>query len=204
MPLPERGMSIEIDWSRFAMVAIGSTFTKVNCDRVGNNQFHSINTALENCRKLGYRKIGLALPKLVDDKVDHIWLAGYLAFKHLHKELSAVEPLIADRFNVNTFREWYLRNKPDVVVTTHIPILEWLSKLGFRVPDDVGYVHLDWIPERGDFAGINQNPEAVGAAAVDLLVEQVNQNRRGIPPVARSLHVEGIWRNGPTAPGLKS
>ena len=45
-----------------------------------------------------------------------------------------------------------------------------------------------------EVAGIDQQADVLGAAAVDLLVSQYQQNERGIPPVPRIVMTEGRWR----------
>jgi hypothetical protein len=75
----------------------------------------------------------------------------------------------------------------------------------------VGYIVKDWlqaIPEarqphhitlawRADHAavpGIDQQAAVLGAAAVDLLVAQYQQNERGISEAPRLVMTEGVWR----------
>lgn len=199
-PLPTHGLRLGLDWSRFSNVSIGWSFTEVPTHHIANSQFHTITTALAACRDRGFSRIGFAIPQVVDDKTEHIWLSAYLGFLARHPKLKKLAPFVTDTFEEKPFLAWRAKNKPEVIVTTHVPILEWLKTAGIRVPGDVAYVYLDYTPERGDFAGINQQPEKVGAAAVDLLVEQINQNRRGVPEVPKSVLIEGVWRDGPTCP----
>lgn len=202
-PLPEHGQTLGLDWSRFSTVAIGWSFTEVPTHHIANSQFHTINAALAECHKRGFTRIGFAIPQEVDDKTEHIWLSAYLGFLARHADLRKLAPFVTNEFEEKPFLAWLTKNKPQVIVTTFVPILEWLRRASFRVPEDIAYVYLDYTPERGDFAGINQRPEKVGAAAVDLLVEQINQNHRGIPEVPKSVLIEGVWRDGPTCPPLK-
>ncbi|MBC8010710.1 MAG: LacI family DNA-binding transcriptional regulator [Burkholderiales bacterium] len=199
-PLPTHGLRLGIDWKLFSTVAIGWSFNEVPCHHIANSQFHTINTALSACRDRGFTRIGFAIPQVVDDKTEHIWLSAYLGFLARHPALKKLAPFVTDFFDEDPFLAWHAKNKPDVIVTTHVPIIDWLKRAGISIPADVAYVYLDYTPERGDFAGINQQPEQVGAAAVDLLVEQINQNRRGVPEVPKSVLIEGVWRNGPTFP----
>jgi hypothetical protein len=43
--------------------------------------------------------------------------------------------------------------------------------------------------------GIDQQADVLGAAAVDLLVAQYQQNERGIPEAPRIVMTEGLWRS---------
>jgi DNA-binding LacI/PurR family transcriptional regulator len=199
-PLPTQGMPIGLDWSLFSTVAIGWSFNEVPCHHIANSQFHTINSALAVCRDRGFTRIGFAIPQIVDDKTEHIWLAAYLGFLARHPRLAKLEPLVTEIFDQVPFLSWYDQQRPEAIVTTHMPIVDWLAGRGLRSPKDYAFVHLDWTAACGDLAGINQQPEQVGAAAVDLLVEQINQNRRGIPEVPKSVLVEGLWREGCTLP----
>jgi hypothetical protein len=50
-------------------------------------------------------------------------------------------------------------------------------------------------------SGIDQNNERVGAAAVDLVVEQLHANAFGVPENPKTVLIEGRWEPGSTAPG---
>jgi len=155
---------------------------------------------MDQCQKRGHRRIGLAMPRFVDAKVESRWLAGYLAWQYTHPDLAKIEPLLVDQFDEATILAWMKKEKPDAVLANHGPILTWIRKNGFRVPDDVSFVHLNWTPEKGELSGTNQQPEEIGAAAVDLLAEQINQNRRGIPDKPKTITLESIWHEGTTCP----
>ncbi|NBR72168.1 MAG: LacI family transcriptional regulator, partial [Proteobacteria bacterium] len=184
----------------FATVAFGHTFNEVPVHRVTNSQFHTISLAMDQCQKRGHRRIGLAMPRFVDAKVESRWLAGYLAWQYTHPELAKIEPLLVDQFDESSVLAWMKKERPDAVLANHGPILTWIRKNGFRVPDDVSFVHLNWTPEKGELSGTNQQPEEIGAAAVDLLAEQINQNRRGIPEKPKTITLESLWHEGTTCP----
>ena len=203
-PLPTHGLKLGLDWSRFSTVALGWSFNEVACHHIANSQFHTINTALATCRDRGFTRIGFAIPQFVDDKTEHIWLSAYLGFLARHPSLRKLPPFIQEAFTRENYLAWHEKHRPEVVVTTHEPIPLWLRQTGRRVPEDVAYVHLDCTPDYADVAGIDQQPEKVGAAAVDILVEQINQNRRGVPDVPKSVLIEGVWREGPTMPATTS
>jgi hypothetical protein len=49
-------------------------------------------------------------------------------------------------------------------------------------------------------AGIDQHSEEVGAAAVQMLISQINHHQTGIPKVPRELLIAGCWVNGHSLP----
>ena len=60
----------------------------------------------------------------------------------------------------------------------------FLEKLGRCVPADVGLIQLEWRPDHGRRAGMDQHNDFVGEAAVDMLVGMVNGERGSLPPPA--------------------
>jgi hypothetical protein len=51
------------------------------------------------------------------------------------------------------------------------------------------------------FAGVDQRESALGAATVDIVVEQLNTNSFGLPPVPKTVMIECAWRDGPSIRG---
>jgi hypothetical protein len=93
-------------------------------------------------------------------------------------------------------------NRPDAVISHEEAVLDWLRGLGGRVPNDVGFVHLNCPDESGTFAGIYQNGPSIGSVAVDFLIGMIHRNERGIPGLAHAILVEGTWVEGQTVRAL--
>ena len=196
-PLPANAIKIDLDWSRFATVAIGHTFREFNPHRASNHQFHSIRLAMDKLVATGVKRIGLVVPKLDDEKVENAWVSGYIAAQ-LHHGLPAIAPWRDTTFNARSVVPWVRGQKVEVVVSTNHHVMRWMLADGLRVPGDVGFAHLDWSPEKGEMAGVNQCSDVIGAAAVDLLIEQLNNNEAGIPVRAKTVMIDGVWHDGPS------
>jgi LacI family transcriptional regulator len=54
----------------------------------------------------------------------------------------------------------------------------------------------DWSPKCPELAGIDQNANLVGEAAVDLLIGQLQRNERGLPDYPKTTLVGGTWVDG--------
>lgn len=201
-PLPDNALKIDLDFTRFATVAIGHTFRDFNPHRVSNNQFHSIRLAMEKLVALGYRRIGLVVPKMDDERVENAWVAGFIAAQ-LHHGLPAIAPWKNDAFDKASVVAWTLRQKVDAIVSTNRHVMLWLENAGVRIPGEIGFLHLDWSPEKGVMAGIDQCSAHIGEAAVDLLVEQLNNNEAGIPARAKTVLIDGVWHDGPTVADVR-
>lgn len=77
--------------------------------------------------------------------------------------------------------------------------LHLLQACGHAVPDDIGYACLD-LPAAQDagIAGIDQLPRLVAAAAVDLVITQLQSNEFGVPHQPKIVQLDGCWRDGKT------
>jgi len=76
--------------------------------------------------------------------------------------------------------------------------LEWLAHLGVRVPEDVGFLHVNCPDQSGRFSGIYQNAPTVGRTAVEQLISMVLRCESGVPALPHSILIEGTWQNGAT------
>ena len=196
-PLPANAIRVDLDWSRLATVAIGHTFREFNPHRVSNHQFHSIRLAMDKLVERGLRRIGLIVPRMDDEKVENAWIAGFIATQ-LHHDLPSIAPLATANFNAKTAIPWIREQKLDAVVSTNHHLLRWMTEAKLRVPEDVSFVHLDWSAAKGAMAGVNQCSDLIGAAAVDLLIEQLNNNEIGVPARAKTVLIDGEWHDGPS------
>jgi hypothetical protein len=54
-------------------------------------------------------------------------------------------------------------------------------------------VNLNWQLEDGSDYGIDQQMDLVGAAATDLVVEQLQSNQYGVPAKPKTVYLVGRW-----------
>jgi LacI family transcriptional regulator len=199
-PLPVALGHVRLEWEKFSAVALGYSLAWPRLHRAVNHQFRSMRMALRRLRKMGYPRVGLALRSSIDERVEHHYTGGFLADQ---QRLSLRErvPLhvLPDRlWSERAFGNWFDRHRPDVVLTHHEEVLDWLSRLKVNVPGEVGVVHLNCPDRSGRVAGVYQNGPEVGAAAADFLVAMIQRNEAGIPDLAHTILVDGTWVEGKT------
>lgn len=199
-PLPAGAPRIDLDWSRFATVAIGHTFREFQPHRVSNYQFHSVRLAMDKLVERGLRRVGLVMPRMDDDKVENVWAAGFISAQLAHG-LPTIPPFTTSSFNAQTVLPWIREQEVEAVVSTNQHIMRWMTQAGIRVPADVSFAHLDWSAQKGTMAGVDQCSDRIGAAAVDLLIEQLNNNEIGIPARPKTVMIDGVWHDGPSLRG---
>ena len=189
---------LKMDWQKFSASAIGYSLLKPSLPRASNNQYDSMLIALRELYRMGYRRIGFAMRRDDDERVHYNWSAGYLSFFQ-RRNLGPPVPLYTPvSFSEKETLAWVAGYKPDAIVTTNERLYRWLTHGGYRLPQDIGLVNLDWSPTRAPCAGIDQRSELVGAAAVDMVVEQINHNKFGLLPEPRMVLTSGIWVPGET------
>jgi DNA-binding LacI/PurR family transcriptional regulator len=197
-PLSAAHGELDLPWENFCAVTFGYSLTTPPLHRAVNHQFRSMRLAMRELRKLGYQRLGLALPSSLNERVDRQWVASFLV-EQLDFEHSV--PLFVpedEDWKFENFRKWFEAQKPDAVISHEEVALDWLKRLGAHVPDDVGFVHLNCADQGGQFAGIYQNGPTIGAAAVDYLIGMIHRNERGVPALPHSLLIEGTWVPGKT------
>jgi DNA-binding LacI/PurR family transcriptional regulator len=147
----------------------------------------------------GYKRPGLVLESNLSARVDRAWLAAYSLHEHDLPARDRVPPAILNAGTARQqFKKWFELHRPEVILHAGLPVWEWLKDLKLCVPDDVGLVHLDWSEDVGNLSGIDADAEAIGAAAVDLLVGQLHAHEYGIPEREKIVLVKGKWHEGKT------
>lgn len=198
-PLAVSVGSLGMQINSLAAVAFGHSIIDPALHRVSNNQFRSMRQLLEHLMEAGYTRPGLALPKSLDDRVLHQWLGAFMVewATPQNPELPVFLPP-DDKWNREGFEHWLAKHRPDVVVAQHDKVLHWLRESGRRVPEDIGFAHLDCPSLHGPLSGVYQNGREIGIAAADMLVDVLHRNERGIPPFPRTMLIEGAWVRGTT------
>ena len=195
--LPNAHGHLSLEWQHFAAVAKGLTIARPRLHRVISSHFEDMRLVVHHLKRYGYRRPGLVLDAGLDARVDHAWLAAYLLHQNELSARDRVPALILETSaEADKLGPWLAKHRPEVILFTGLPVATWIARLGLRVPDDVGLVHLDWSAECAPLAGIDNDAEAVGAAAVDLLVGQLHAHEYGVPRREKIVAVPGRWVAG--------
>lgn len=205
-PFPQAGRKLALDWTNFAAVAIGYSLAAPVLHRVVNHQFRSMRRIILELRQRGYRRLGLALPSSSNERVDHQWLGCFLAEQLDVPAKDRVPPLIVDdhQWTQERLATWYHAHRPDVIINQQPETVDWLKAAGLRVPEDVGFAHLNCEDVSGKFAGIRQNGHVIGEVAVNQLISMLQRNERGVPGLPLATLVDGTWIDGRTVRNLKT
>lgn len=192
------GRRLTFDLSAFASASLGVPLAAPALHYVANDQYLRAVIAAREVLALGYRKPGLVLVDTFDSAMAHRCSAGFWAVQEYIDGIERVPICRIKGKDQRTVATWLQRHKPDVVFASHGSVLGLVEQSGRRIPDDVGWVHLDWLPEFKRVAGVYGNSEHTGAAAVDLVVSQLHRGETGPPAHAMSYLVAGSWMPGKT------
>jgi LacI family transcriptional regulator len=193
--LPEEFSEI---WNRFASVVVGIQTTHPPLHFACNDQYSTALHAVHETLLLGYRNPALVISPKMDELLDYRFSSGFLAAKHELPQRRILAPFHYAEAAQQSFAAWFRKNRPDVILTVHDQIKEWLQQMKVKVPQEVGLVHLDRTSNLENWAGMKQNNDLVGMSAVDILIGQLHRNESGTPPFTKCVLVESTWMNGPT------
>lgn len=203
-PFPKTGSSLVQGWENHALATMGFSLARPPLHRAVNHHIHSIRLAIAELLALGYRRIGLVMSRHEDERAERNWLSSVLLAQHEHAGTDRSFPLFfQERIEGGPLRAWLRRERPEVVVSTEEGVPAMIERAGGRAAGRVDFAHMHLTPEKAGSSGIDQNNERVGAAAVDLVIEQLHGNSFGFPENPKTVLIEGKWVAGTTAPGVQ-
>lgn len=197
-PQPKFGAEITLEWSAFSAAAIGYTLGRPQLHMIGLHQDRSIRLAIRELLRRGHRRIGLVLLEANDERVDHNWLAGYLVMQQQLPRAHRLPHLFFPAWDERAFARWFRRHQPDAIVTKSPEILPALRRMRIAVPGRVGVAFLTLPHVDGEYSGVDENPQVVGAAAADYLAGMIHRHERGVPAMPQRVLIEGTWIDGRT------
>ncbi len=160
-------------------------------------------TLFEQLIRRGYQRPGLAILVSGDRRTDHLYSAAFLSHQERKFAAPGVPVLRAETWDEAGFARWLRTHRPDAVVLHQNEdyvraMMAWLAREKIRVPRDLGVALLDKVPDRGRYAGICQDPAALGAVATEMLLGRMLLRDFGMPRSPKVELVEGQWNEGRT------
>jgi LacI family transcriptional regulator len=185
-----------LDWASFALAAIGRTEVGHELHRTAGDYYRALREICQRCRVRGYRRIGLATSQEHDLAHQGLHRSALLGCQAEWPRRDHVPTLIAETWTAAPFLAWVRQHRPDVVITSEDDPAQWLKTAGIRVPEDVGLIRPHVNNRALGMGGFIFEDAEFGAAAVDLVVEQLNHNERGIPNAVKRVLLPGRWFEG--------
>ncbi len=189
-----------LDWADFSAVTIGYTVLRPKLHNVFHHDYRIMTALLEELGRRDYRRPGLVELREHELRVDHQWLASYLVHQRAQPVRPHLPPLILDGWDEKIFLRWVERHEPDAVVSKLPEVAAALKKEGYRFPADIGVALHSMVEQDAPnvCSGMLKHPLQVGQMAVDLLVDMIHRNEKGVPVLPQQLLIDGSWHEGST------
>jgi DNA-binding LacI/PurR family transcriptional regulator len=200
-PFENPFVRIRLDWSRYSVATLGFIHIQPRLSYAACNHHFNMNLTLRHLRRLGYQRIGLAIPGRADRYAQGMFQSAYLLHSLRRTVGAAIPPLVPawlKDWNRDTFIAWFQEHQPDAIVCLTRDVRDWLDAENIAIPDEVGLAILSHHRHESDWSGIEQNTELVGAAGVRIISEQLMLNKRGRPEYPSTVYIEGDWVDGGT------
>lgn len=203
MPLrAPQALDDALPWAEFAAVSVTSSVLSPALPAVLPRHFDNV---LEACMRLtaaGYRRIGLAISHNWDVRVNHRW-TGALAWQNLHGGTEPVRAFLGEgdlAMDPVALARWLAAERPDAVIGEQFPADTWKPLLAdLPAAQRPALITTNW-PNAGAAAGIDQQVELIGAAAIDVLSGLLNRGEKGLPTHPTTTVVHGRWVAGTLKP----
>jgi len=197
---PGRGAKVDnFNWDHFACATIAYSWVSPETHRVATQHRHQVDMAYQVLLERGHRRIGFCLPAEAVEGVNGAWTDRFLLWQRRLAYKKPI-PLFVGKPGVTPlaeFKRWFSAAKPDALITLVGHEHEWLEKMGLRAPDDLSLVCLNR-PPGSRFSGMEENHEVIGAATVELVINQLIHNEFGLPAHPRLILIKGTWVEGET------
>jgi len=188
----------DFPWSRYSGVYGDYIIDRPPLHSVCPGHYRAMVMMLQILEGRGYRRPGLVLEQGQDNRLFNQWEAAFNAYLHHHEHLTSIPPVMIPKVARGPFVDWFRREQPDVVICHHAVVMEWMTACGAQIPETHGYCCLNLKMSTVPCAGIDLQPELLGARGIELVVAQLLRNEYGAPKFASTTSVPARWIDGPT------
>ncbi len=195
-PMPHGVNELNLFWDKFCSVRIGYSLKNTELTTVIADQFGSMKTIFQKLLDDGYRKIGFACPRELDNRTNNQWSGAFCAMQLRYLNGSGIKPHLSAN-TTDGFIEWYEKNRPEVIITGVVDHhLQLLKGNNIDVPEQTQLISLHADNTSLPVAGIRQNGSVVGMTAIDHLVAIIHRFQRGIETHPKTVTIAGEWDSG--------
>ncbi|PAW78793.1 MAG: hypothetical protein B9S32_05270 [Verrucomicrobia bacterium Tous-C9LFEB] len=206
LPVFDHNIVVPLDWNRYASITIGTPLDHVRTHHTSADLYSAMTLACEKVRELGYRRVGLAHWRLYEERNRYEWLGSLCKESYSHEGFTVVPPYLSDEETSNAceVERWFLKHRPDCILTSSGWILRHLTSVGIKVPQDVGIVTLSRnLSYTRHYSGIIQHLDTTAEAAVKHVHQMILHGETGLPEHPSEIKIYPDWHEGDTTRRLK-
>ncbi len=191
--------ALDADVSDLALLAtpVGSRALPVNT--VADNPFRATRLALRELRRRGYRRPGLVItysPRSLNE--DHAVGAYFAEWDKGAFPGTMPQILQLPLGNTEALQKWIQTQGPDVILSIPGNREKELRDLGYRMPEDIGYLALYRNKQKTKATGMDYGLEERGRQSVILLHSMIQSQEFGFPQRNVIHLIEPKWVEGNT------
>jgi LacI family transcriptional regulator len=195
--------AINLDWSRYAAVAYSGSLYERFIHNVMSLSYQDAYAAIDEIRKLGYKKPGCFIPGGKYKYLESGLSAGLSLWENSGKSALFCHPYADDHPAIKEkFGQWIRQYNPDVVVASDVSTLGWLKEGGSQVPAKTGFACLDVPPDQTLISGMVQPREFVCKTMADILHGMLMRHEYGPPVPPMCIQIPAKWNPGQTLRSL--
>tara|TARA_R100000027_G_scaffold61057_1_gene52180 strand:+ start:13390 stop:14433 length:1044 start_codon:yes stop_codon:yes gene_type:complete len=194
--------TIRLNWERYTAVSIGQGLASPEIHNISEDNFETIIAVFNGLHKMGYRRPGLILDDHFDQRVNHHWSAAFHSFAHQMGEQSNPSLLYqrVKELDLDAIVDWARKQKVDVILGHRADLIPGLQERGLNIPGEIGFATMQGDHLDSGIASVQRNALSIGKYAVELLVDELHRNQRGIPEQAKRLRILGSLLTAPSLP----
>lgn len=186
---------LPFDPTGFACATVGARLRRPALHFASADHFGNTKLALEELSKLGCRRIGLVIPKPLDDLVEGRVTHAYYGWQR-NQPAEAQFPAFSNygappEELYRALLRWCRDHAVDAIYG--LPQSGDFERLRVDLAPPPIIATLDEGGTGPTYGGTDQIHEAVGGAVVDMVDRQLSHGDAGIPSIARGVMVEGRW-----------
>lgn len=186
--------TLPLDWSRFFGVALDHSIHGVPVHRVTDHHSADMAAALTHIKDTGWKRPGLVLDPLNNERTNEMRLGAYLA--RAHRDFPEAPPallLATSAKRPDKLRAWLHKYHPDVVLSPDRGLPAEIASLSPALPRPPPFVSLANYKLPSMHPGILIDGEGVGRTAAFLLFSLLENPRTAAALRPQTILIEGTW-----------
>lgn len=187
-----RAPTIDFPVEGFSACCGGTPLQRPLIPYAGPNYYRNFLIAAEKIDDLGYRRVGLVDTRAEEFVQQSIYQAAYLHWVQISRRPKT--PFYNLDGGGMSVASWINRTKPELIIVASGGCAYEVRK-ACRTSQIPYLINLNWEPGDGTMGGVDHQKSLIGAANVDLVIDQIIHNKRGELRSGVQLLIDGVWRD---------
>lgn len=188
---------IELDWDRFAVIALGYGGMTPPLKMVSIDQQGTCSRAIQEMVKCGYTRIGMVLSRKHDASVEYQYTCAFHRATRISRLCQAYPVLYAEQHEEAKIVRWLKKEKPRAILS--MPYYPWkrlLAEAKLSQKPEICLLSTSGSPAELTWHRMVAPGKKVGSIAVSMLDAMIRSDERGIPDMPSRTVLEGDWVSG--------